>query len=243
MKHLMLLLIILLCAPLSYGQFSDSTHYLIYYGTTGVMNKTNTSKSFVITNGARFSIRKQSIALNSSGNCIYGEQQGRRTNNDLTTTLDFNLYKTFKNFYYWGLGNFDKSFSLKVNKRWQAGLGAAYSFIDTEKAFLNLSDGILYESSDVTVHDSTRSRYHTFRNSLRLRYRFVIQQKVVLDGTHFWQPSLQYKDDSIIKSASSLSLMLNRWLNLTTALTYNRVTRTEKENLLLTFGLTVEKYF
>ncbi|MBD0367953.1 MAG: DUF481 domain-containing protein [Flavisolibacter sp.] len=207
------------------------------------MNKTNTSKSFVITNGARFSIRKQSIALNSSGNWIYGEQQGRRTNNDLTTTLDFNLYKTFKHFYYWGLGNFDKSFSLKVNKRWQAGLGAAYSFIDTEKAFLNLSDGILYESSDVTLHDSTRSRYHTFRNSLRLRYRFVIQQKVVLDGTHFWQPSLQYKDDSIIKSASSLSLMLNRWLNLTTALTYNRVTRTEKENLLLTFGLTVEKYF
>ncbi|MBD0353166.1 MAG: DUF481 domain-containing protein [Flavisolibacter sp.] len=95
----------------------------------------------------------------------------------------------------------------------------------------------------MTLHDSTRSRYHTFRNSLRLRYRFVIQQKVVLDGTHFWQPSLQYKDDSIIKSASSLSLMLNRWLNLTTALTYNRVTRTEKENLLLTFGLTVEKYF
>ena len=33
------------------------------------------------------------------------------------------------------------------------------------------------------------------------------------------------------------------WLALTSALTYNKVARTQRENLLLTFGFTVEDWF
>jgi len=36
---------------------------------------------------------------------------------------------------------------------------------------------------------------------------------------------------------------MNKWLSLTTALNYNRVSRTDRENLLLSYGLSFQKFF
>ena len=243
MKKTLTIWVGLFYTTIAFAQFSDSTNYLISYGSTGVINKTNNTKSYVFTNALKLAVRKKSISLNSATTWIYGWQQDNITNNDFSSTLDFNLYKTLPRFYYWGLAAYDRSYSLKINHRLQAGLGAAYSFVDKEAAYVNISDGILYEASNLTINDSTKSIYHTLRNSLRIRYRFVISDIVILDATHFWQPSLSDAKDYIIKSNTALSVKLRKWLSLTTAANYNRVNRTNRENLLITFGVTVEKYF
>jgi hypothetical protein len=170
-------------------------------------------------------------------------QRERLTNNDFTSTLDFNLYKTLPHFYYWGLANFDKSFSLKINQRLQVGLGVAYNVLDRQNAFINISDGIIYESSDLKLNDTSSTVYKTYRNSFRFRHRFVINEIIVLEGTNFLQNSLTYKNDYIIKAVNSVSVKLRKWLSFTTSTTYNRIQRTNRENLLVTFGLTAEKYF
>jgi hypothetical protein len=183
------------------------------------------------------------VRLNSTNSWIYGEQQRRLTNNDFTSTLDFNLYKTFPHFYYWGLLNYEKSYSLKINNRLQAGLGVAYNVLDKPNAWINLSDGILYETSNLRVNDSTNKAFQIFRNSFRLRYRFVLREAIVFDGLHFLQNSLSDRNDYNIKSISNLTFKVRKWLGLTTSATYNRAQQTRRENLLITFGLTAEKYF
>ena len=123
------------------------------------------------------------------------------------------------------------------------GVGAAYSFIDKPNAFFNLSNCILYELSDLKKNDTTRDIYSTFRNSFRVRFRIAHNDLVVFDGVSFIQNSLQYKNDYIINATTNLSLKLRKWLSLTTSLTYNKIKRTNRENLLLTYGLSAEKYF
>lgn len=240
---LLLLIKLILFGLVVQGQFNNSVTHHIQYGSTGIINKTNDGSSYVLTNVFRFNINKKSIRLNSTNSWIYGEQQKRLTNNDYTSTLDFNLFKTFPHFYYWGLANYEKSHSLKVNNRFQTGLGIAYNLIDKPNTFLNFSDGIIYESSNLKVNDSTNNTYQTFRNSLRFRYRFVLKEIIVFDGVHFLQNSLSNNQDYIIKSVSSLTFKVKKWLGFTTAATYNRNERTRRENLLITFGLTAEKYF
>lgn len=216
---------------------------MVGFTSTGVINKTNTGSSTIFSNGFRVGVRRKSISLNSSNSWVYGWQQHDLLNNDFSSTLDFNLYRSQSRFYYWGLANFDKSYSLKIKNRLQAGLGVAYNIVNTEKAFLNISDGILYEAGNFTLTDSTSDKYNTYRNSLRARYRFVISNVVVLDATHFWQPSLQELDDYVVKTTMALSVKLRKWLSITTAANYNRINRTQRENLLVTFGIAAEKYF
>jgi hypothetical protein len=166
-------------------------------------------------------------------------------NNDFTAAVDFNLYnRKAKRLYYWGLGLYETSVSLKINNRFQAGLGAGYNIIDRPNAIVIVSDGILYEKSDLYQDvEGASTDYETYRNSFRLKYRWVIKNRVTLDGTGFLQHSLSDRHDYIIKSNASASIKLIKWLSFTTALTYNKISETERENLLLTFGLTVEKYF
>ena len=225
------------------AQFTDSTTKYISFGSTGVINKTNEGSSYVLNNNLRFNIRRKDVSLNAGAGWIYGEQNGTRTNNDFTSSLDFNLFKTGSHFYYWGLATYEKSQSLKINDRAQVGLGLAYNVLERKEIFLNISEGVLFEKSDIFLNDTTRERNTILRNSFRLRYRWTIKNRIVLDGTHFVQNSLADFNDYILKSTNSLSFKLNKWLNFTTALTYNKVNKTNRENLLVTFGLTVEKYF
>jgi hypothetical protein len=225
------------------AQFTDSTTKFISYASTGVINKTNDGSSYVLNNNLRFNVKRKDVSLNAAAGWIYGEQNSQLTNNDFNSSLDFNLFKTFEHFYYWGLATYEKSRSLKIHDRAQIGLGGAYNVVEREKVFLNLSEGVLFEKSDVDINDSTRERNSILRNSFRLRYRFSITDKVVLEGTHFVQNALSDINDYIFKSNNSLNIRLTQWLNLTTALTYNKVNKTDRENLLVTYGLTVQKYF
>lgn len=106
-----------------------------------------------------------------------------------------------------------------------------------------ISDGILFESSNLYGDEAGKTAYITARNSLRIKYRWVIANIIVLDGTHFWQPSVTDLSNYIVRSSNNLSVTLNKWLSVTTSVAYNRYNQTNRENLLINFGLTFEKYF
>ena len=226
-----------------YAQFNDSTFYLVKYSTTGIVNRTNENNSFAFSNAVRFGMSKNRIALNSNSNWVYGQQQGRLTNNDFATAADFNWFTKKRKFYYWGLGTYETSYSLKVNNRTQAGLGGAYNFVDTKGLFINISNGILYEFAALKLTDSTNDVYSTFRNSFRFRFYYVFNERVVIDHVSFLQNSLSQQSDYIINTNTSISFKLAKWISLTSALKYNKVSRNKRDNLLVTFGLTAEKYF
>lgn len=224
------------------AQFNDSTTHSAQFTASGNINRTNIGTSYLLTNEARFSIKNKKRTINFFAGWVYGELGNNLTNNDFVFTHDFNLYNKKGNFYYWGLVNYTTNYSLKINNQLQAGLGAAYNFVNTNNAWLNLSDGIIFETSNITVNDSV-SNYQTFRNSLRLAYRFVIKEIFIFSGSNFYQPSFTNGNDYIIRSNNSAGIKLNKWLSFVTSLTYNQFWRTGRENLLFTYGLTAEKYF
>lgn len=224
------------------AQFSDSAHYYINLSSTGSVNKTKGSKSYLLHHAVRFAVKKKTYSLNAFSSFIFGQQDSLVTNRDFTGTVDGNLYLRHSNFFFWGLVNYTHSFSLQINSLFQSGAGVAYSFIDNKKDYLNLSDGLLYETGDLML-DSTRLLYQTVRNSLRLVFRWTIADIFSLNGANFIQNSLSNSNDYILKSNLALSVKLKKWLSLTTAFTYNKFSRTARENLLLNYGLTIEKYF
>src|SRR5687768_10957836 len=87
----------------AFTQYNDSVFHHIGYASTGLINRTNTGSSYLLTNTLRFNVVKKSFSFNSSSSWMYGEQNKNLTNNDFSSTLDFNLYKTLPHFYYWGL--------------------------------------------------------------------------------------------------------------------------------------------
>ncbi|RZK24960.1 MAG: hypothetical protein EOO43_06765, partial [Flavobacterium sp.] len=97
---------------MSSAQFTDSTSYLVQFTSNGSINKTNESKAYLLNNVVRLGIRQKAISLNFNNNWIYGKQNQQLTNNDFSSTLDFNLYKTLPHFFYWGLANYNTSYSL-----------------------------------------------------------------------------------------------------------------------------------
>lgn len=243
MRKLFLSVTFLLFYSTCFSQFTDSTNYLINYTTAGSVNKTNDGKTYLLNNALKFGVRKKSISLNFNNTWIYGKQNKQLTNNDFSSTLDFNLYKTLPHFFYWGLVNYNTSKSLNINNQLLAGAGIAYSIYDREDAYLNISDGVLFDSSDLLLDNDIQDVYHTYRNSLRVSFRFVIREIIVLNSSTFFQNSLNNGDDYIFKSDSGLSFKLNKWLSLTTNFNYNRISRTKRENSLLSYGLKFERYF
>jgi hypothetical protein len=243
MKEMISLLCFLVITASAYPQFNDTTNHFISYASSGVINKTREQSSFVLTNALKFNVSRKILSLNSGATWNYGQQQGRLTNNDFSSILDFGLFKNQRRLYYWGIAGYDRSFSLKINGRVQSGLGLAYNIIDTTHAWLNISDGILYERSDLNISPTDRQVSYTFRNSLRIRYRWAIKEIIILDGTNFLQNALSNKKDYIINLNNSLSVKLRKWLSISGAVNYNKLTRTNRENLLITYGLRMEKYF
>jgi hypothetical protein len=226
------------------AQFSDSVNYYVKYASTGAVNRTEDAKSFLLNNALAFKVSKKRIVLNADGGYIYGRQDQSQTNNDVSASINFNLYAhNNRRFYYWGLTSYDKSYSLKINNRFQGGLGAAYDLVKRPAAVLNVSDGILFENADLIFKDTIPDKYKTVRNSLRVFYKFTIKEIIVFEGTQYWQQSLITGSDYILKSNNALSIKLRSWLAITAALNYNKVNRTGRENLFMNYGLTMEKYF
>ncbi len=243
MNKLMLLLAGIFLFTAARAQFNDSTHYHASYASAGSINKTNDGSSYLLNNAFKFNIKNKHNTLNFNNNWVYGRSNSNLTNNDFSSSLDFNLDSKLPHFYYWGLANYNTSFSLKINNQLLAGLGAAYDIINKKNAVLNLSDGILYDMSDLYLSSTQNDVYQTYRNSFRLNFRFVIYDLLIVDGNNFLQNSLQTQSDYIIRSNTNLSVKLRKWLAFTTSFNYNRLNRTHSQNLLLNYGLTAEKYF
>jgi len=241
-KFLSLLLLISIPSLLS-AQFNDSTQYHALFNSTGSVNRAKDGSSYLLNNQVRFEMKKKKILLNFGNSWAYGKSNSTMTNNDFSSSLDFNLYGKRRDFYYWGLATYNTSYSLRINNQLLAGAGVAYSIVDRPNAYLNISDGILYDLSDLHLNDTTRVNYHTYRNSLRLQFRFIVKKLLTMDGGTFWQPSLTRKRDYNLRSTFNLGFKLNSWLSLNSSLAYNRIEVTDSENLLLTYGLKLEKWF
>lgn len=237
-RYIFLLLIIFSCAHAD-AQYNDSTHYHLLVSAAGSLNKTNNNDAYLLNNSVNFGMKKKSVVLNSTSSWLYGKQNNTLSNNDFSTTLNFNLYKTLPHFYYWGLLNYNTSYSLKINSQVLAGLGVAYSILDKKDAYLNISNGVLYDKSNLL----SDLNYHTYRNSLRLQFHFQLKEFITLDGSNFLQNSFSRGDDYIFRSVTTVGIKLKKWISLTTALNYNKMNITASENLNLTYGLTLDKYF
>jgi hypothetical protein len=243
MKYLVKsILLVLIAAVPARAQFSDSVHYMAGLALSGNINTTDKGQNMVFNNGLRLGVKKEHLELNSNTSWIYGQQQQQLTNNDLNSTLDFNRFVFWPRFNYWGLANYNSSYSLKINNQYQAGAGVAYGIFEENAFKLKVSDGIILESSDIFLADTVREVYSTWRNSLRITAK-ATWSICTINYSGFWQPSLNDGSDYIIRSNISGSVKLKKWLSFTTSFTYNRFNRTGKENALFTYGITLENYF
>lgn len=243
MRGFSLITFLLLGSFFSCAQFNDTLTHYARVAASGNLNRSNNTSTYLLANEARYSVKKKRTTLNTVATWLYGEQGSRLTNNDFITTTDFNLYRDSSNLYYWALVNYTASYSLKINNQLQGGLGLAYNFVNTATAWLNLSDGILYERSRLATGDPAINQYHTFRNSLRFSYKFVIKKMVTINGTNFLQLSLTHGNDYIVRTSNSLGIKLNQWIVIGTTVSYNQFKRTGTENLFFTYGIVAEKYF
>ncbi len=243
LKKIILIFSSILYSQLSFCQFNDSVHHHFSFSSTGVYNKTKDLKSFVLNNSAGYEINQKKIAFNTGASWIYGTQNKQLSNNDVSAAANIDYLKDEQKLYYWGLVNFDESYSLKINYRFQSGVGIGYTFVKKTNFDLELSDGFVFETSDLTDPVIGRDVYQTVRNSLRVKYRWSYNNTFILEGTNFYQPSMLSLKDYIIKLNNKLSVKLNKWLAINATITYNKISRTNRENLLLTYGLTLEDYF
>src|ERR1700712_67347 len=59
MNRFVIVLFFIVSSRQAFSQFNDSVHYYVYYGSTGVINKTNDGNSYVLSNVLRFSVSKK----------------------------------------------------------------------------------------------------------------------------------------------------------------------------------------
>lgn len=231
-------------AQKTFAQFSDSVHHRVKVAASGTFNRTSDGVTYLLNNSANYSVKKQRFVMNANTAWLYGSNPAKLTNNDVNSSLDFNVYnKKNPDFYYWGLVNFTSSYSLKINEQIQSGLGLAYRVINREGLMFSVSDGLIYERSNIIQPDSNELRYQTFRNSLRLQLNYKYKDIIIITGAGFWQPSLQYANDYIITTNLNIGFKIWRWVTLNTTLNYNIVSRTEKENFIITYGIVFERFF
>lgn len=225
------------------AQFTDSTRHHLRLQASGNLNRAKNITSYLFANEGRFSLRSRKTTLNTIAAWVYGELGSTLTNNDLITTVDFNIYPDTAGLYYWGLANYTTSYSLRIRNQLQSGVGVAYNFFNKPDAWLNLSEGILYETSSLITGNNYFDTYQTVRNSLRLSYKFLVKETISFSGMHFLQNAFNNRNDYIIRSVSNFGVKINKWITLGTMVTYNQLKRTGAQNLLFTYGLTAERYF
>ena len=233
---------------LSYSQIkdtvrlSDSIRYHLTITSTGSFNQSEKSSTYLMNNGFRLNAVHRLFSVNAFGSYVYGLSGQSLTNNDMIASVDGNYYLHPSKFFLWILVNYTSSYSLQIKGLFQSGVGIAYDFIKTKENRLNVSDGIIYEKDNLYI-DTAFDIYSTFRNSFRFAFKWTIINKVVFEGSNFLQNSFSDKNDYIIRSNLALLVNLNKWLSLTSAFIYNRFNRTGRQNILLTYGLRIEKDF
>lgn len=128
-------------SPAAFSQFNDSVHHHFSFAATAIYNKTKEVSSFVLNNDVGYEINQKRIAFNIAASWIYGKQQKKLSNNDVSVFANVDYLKEVQSLYYWALVNFDESYSLKINYRFQSGVGVGYTFVNTPDLNLELSDG------------------------------------------------------------------------------------------------------
>ncbi len=242
-KIYLYILLFVFCSLKGSSQGKDSVFYVNFAGT-GSINKTNNSTAYIFNNSLKFNINKRYLSINTMNNYIYGENEKLKTNNDFISVVDVDLFKNQRRLYYWALASYEKSYSLNINGRFQIGGGLGLNIFNYKYAKLVISDGPLYENSRFSVPDTHgRLNYETIRNSFRIKFRFVVKDLFVIDGVDFLQNSLSDKEDYNIRSNTTFSFKIRKWLSFTTAVTYNKLYLTGSENFLLNYGLAMDKYF
>lgn len=240
---LLCLITILIASGTALAQFNDSINHYVYIGSTGTYSKTNDLNSYVLANNVKFTVSKKRLSFHTANSWVYGKQSDVLSNNDFSSLLEFDFLKDQKRLYYWGTGTFDKSYSLKIDFRYQAGAGIGLNIAKSPKLIIHISEGILYETGSLIDKDLGERDYDVWRNSTRLKYRWVIGDIVILDGSMFYQPSISTRNDVIFKSSTTLSIKIRKWLSLSSALTYNEITLTDRRNLIVTYGVIMERFF
>lgn len=239
MKLLSLLIFIIPIGTLAQTVVKDTAVYSVHASSTGSFSKTNDLRSAIFNNVLKLGVTKGNFSMQSSNGWIYGEQANVKINNDYSAVLEGDWLKKTHKLYVWGLATYDKSYSLKINYRYQVGAGPGYTFVRNDKITVIASDGLMFEEGDLTDPELGKISYSTWRNSFRLKYHWVISNMFTWDGTGFIQPSISHKHDNIIRYSTTLSVRLKKWLSLTSSLTYNKLTRTNRENLVVTYGIAV----
>src|SRR6185312_4749773 len=242
-KSCLLFTLFIFLSSISFAQFNDSVHHHFSFASSGTINKTQETSSYVLTNAAGYEVNKKKIGFNAGASWIYGQQDKKLSNNDVSVSSNLDFLKNVQKLYYWALLNFDESYSLKINYRFQFGVGVGYTFVNNPALNLVVSDGFLYETSDLTDPVLGKDIYQTVRNSFRVKYKWSFKNTIILQGTDFIQPSLISLKDYILKFNNQLSVKLNKWLAINAAMDYNKISRTNRENLLITYGVTIDKYF
>jgi hypothetical protein len=227
----------------SHAQVKERSKYSFNLSFTGMINRTESARTELFNSGFRAEVDTGRFAFNTMMAWIYGKQNKIRSNDDYSFISDLNYRVDSRRFVVWTLFNYEKSYSLRIKSRAQIGSGLSYNVLNANNYRLNISDGILYERSDVLLPDSTASHYQTFRNSLRLKYKFQFLDRLSLDGVHFIQNSLSRKNDYILKSNFAVAMKLYRWINLNIQLSHNKVNRQRRENFLFTIGISIDKTF
>lgn len=242
-KTVLFFLINILFTNIAFSQFNDSVHHHFSFTSTAVYNQTKEVSSFVLNNSTGFEIKQKKISFNTAASWIYGKQQKKLSNDDVSVFANLDYLKDVQRLYYWALVNFDESYSLKINYRFQTGVGLGYTFVNSPHLNVELSDGFLYETSDLTDPVLGENMYQIVRNSLRLKYHWAYKNIFSLQGTNFVQPSVTSFEDYILKFNNQLSVKLNKWLSINASAVYNKISSTNRENLLITYGISVNNYF
>ncbi|MBC8034153.1 MAG: hypothetical protein H7Y03_08415 [Chitinophagaceae bacterium] len=68
-------------------------------------------------------VSKKDLEIGTTNSYIYGESAVAKTNNDFYSLADIVLFRKRQTLYYWGLINYEKSYSLKIDRRLQRGIG------------------------------------------------------------------------------------------------------------------------
>ncbi len=225
------------------AQFNDTIHSYISLSATGNFNRTNEIRSSLSSNTFEFKRRSAKLAANTSLRYIFGKQNGEVANNDFYGLQELNKYIRTQRFYAWVLASYAQIYSLGIRHQFQTGPGLAYTILQKQYVSFNISDGIIYEYRQLRDEKISNLRDQAIRNSLRLQLKGNLNDVVSLTSTFFLQNSLADARDAIIREETELQLRVHKVLTLTGKLQYNLLTSTEKETLLLTWGLTYRNYF
>jgi len=150
-KSCLLFTLFLFLSSISFAQFNDSVHHHFSFASSGTINKTQEASSYVLTNAAGYEVNKKKIGFNAGASWIYGQQDRKLSNNDVSVSSNLDFLKNIQKLYYWTLLNFDESYSLKINYRFQTGVGVGHTFVNNPALNLVVSDGFLYETATLPI--------------------------------------------------------------------------------------------